>query len=410
MGAARILIVEDQFLIATRLRKELQVWGYEVIGYETSGTAAIERAVMDLPDLILMDIVLEGPLDGTETARRLKQLPETRGIPIVFVTGHSDDETLERALEVSASGYVVKPYKAQELRALVETTLQKQRQQVAVENALVRAEARSEVQARYLNLLSRECREPLTAILTATQMLQHHGDLLTGERRQRHFERIESAIYQINQTLDDVLDLNRGRRIDCTPVALDLVAFCRHLTDEVQARQLLEMQPPPPRKPCTIRMVYGRADTIVFLDVTLLRQILTNLLSNAIKYCPGGGEIVLEVKGDLDTVVLSVADRGIGIPADYLPRLYRPFQRAKNVGQIVGTGLGLSIVKQAVDRHGGTIEIDSVMDGGTTCVVTLPSLPDGAGAGGGGNDRAIAADREPTRMASGMGFSGLGRG
>ena len=385
MGAARIVIVEDQFLVATRLRKELQVWGYEVVGYETSGLAAIDRILAELPDLILMDIGLEGSLDGTEVAERLQQIPETQSIPVVFVTGYADDETLERALQVSASGYVVKPYKAQELRALLETTLHKQRQKAEVESALMRAENRSELQNRYLHILSREFREPLTAILAAAQMLQHYGDRLTEDRRQRHFERIETSIYQINQTLDDVLELNRGRRVDCLPVALDLVAFCQHLTGELQAQQLIEMQPPPPRNPCTIHVVYERSDTIVFLDVKLLRQILTNLLSNAIKYWPSGGTIVLGIKGDLDTVVLSIADRGIGIPTDYLPRLYRPFQRAKNVGEIAGTGLGLSIVKQAVDRHGGTIEIGSALAQGTTCVVTLPSLPGGAGAVLGGN-------------------------
>jgi signal transduction histidine kinase len=124
--------------------------------------------------------------------------------------------------------------------------------------------------------------------------------------------------------------------------------------------------------PSRIVLDLPAGDLRVQADDKLLRFILGNLLSNALKYSPDGGEVRLALHATAQALALSVADPGIGIPPEDLPRLFEPFHRGRNVGTLPGTGLGLAIVRKAVDLHGGHIEVDSTPGAGTRFVVTLP--------------------------------------
>jgi len=112
-----------------------------------------------------------------------------------------------------------------------------------------------------------------------------------------------------------------------------------------------------------------------FIDPKLLRSIISNLLSNAIKYSPKGTPVSLNISEASGLLCITVADKGIGIPAAEIKYLFEPFLRAGNTSEIPGTGLGLSIVKRAVEIHGGTVEVDSKENSGTTFRIKLP-VPD----------------------------------
>jgi signal transduction histidine kinase len=112
-------------------------------------------------------------------------------------------------------------------------------------------------------------------------------------------------------------------------------------------------------------------------DAARLGRVLANLLANAIKYSPQGGPITVDLKREeMDAgafAVLAVRDQGLGIPAEDLPRIFEPFQRARNVvGRIGGSGLGLASVRQIVEQHGGTIAVTSEGGAGSTFTVRLP--------------------------------------
>lgn len=108
-------------------------------------------------------------------------------------------------------------------------------------------------------------------------------------------------------------------------------------------------------------------------DEKLLRHIFSNLLSNALKYSPGGGQVGFRVRREEDATVFEVTDQGFGIPPGEVAHLFESFHRASNVGAIQGTGLGLAIVKNAVEKHGGGIEVKSRLGEGTTFTVRLPA-------------------------------------
>src|SRR5262249_6788571 len=103
-----------------------------------------------------------------------------------------------------------------------------------------------------------------------------------------------------------------------------------------------------------------------------LYLLFSNLLSNAVKYSPGGGAIEVEAGMRADEIVVAVADRGIGIPASDLERLFERYHRGSNVSGIVGTGVGLYLVKMVADLHHGRVEVQSAEGAGSRFTVHLP--------------------------------------
>lgn len=122
MPASRILIVEDEVIVAMELKSRLASFGYEVVGAVGYGEEAIEKAVETAPDLLLMDITLAGALDGIEAARRIHEI---RDIPVVYLTAHSDEQTLQKAKQGDPFAYLIKPFTESELRTTIEVALHK---------------------------------------------------------------------------------------------------------------------------------------------------------------------------------------------------------------------------------------------------------------------------------------------
>jgi PAS domain S-box-containing protein len=120
---ARILIVEDEAVIAMDMAQHLRDFGYEVVGIAASGDRARELAAQCHPDLIMMDIVIKGLSDGIETARAIRTDAD---IPVVFLTAYGDRPTLERAKAASPHGYLLKPFRPNDLRTTIEVALHKQ--------------------------------------------------------------------------------------------------------------------------------------------------------------------------------------------------------------------------------------------------------------------------------------------
>ncbi len=129
----RILIVENERIVAFNLQQRLTRLGYEVPSVAASGSDALRIAGETSPDLVLMDIRIDGEIDGIETANRLNS---SQAVPIVFLTGHADDSTLERARATRPSGYLLKPFSEREMHATIQMALERAR----IENALQQRE------------------------------------------------------------------------------------------------------------------------------------------------------------------------------------------------------------------------------------------------------------------------------
>jgi CheY-like chemotaxis protein len=130
----RILIVEDEQIVAEQLRRSLTAEGYEVVRTAQTAEEAIAAGSQDPPDLAIMDIVLPGGMDGISAAEQLQQL----GIPVVFLTGYSDRHLIDRAQHTHPLGYIIKPAKPGELAAIVQLALFRRERDIAGESEDVR--------------------------------------------------------------------------------------------------------------------------------------------------------------------------------------------------------------------------------------------------------------------------------
>lgn len=378
MSELKILIVEDEAIVADDLADRLEAMGYAVVGIEASGEAAIETVAREMPDIVLMDIMLQGHMDGIEAAQ---QIGERFHLPVVYLTANADRATLDRAKLTVPLGYILKPFKDRELQVTLEIALTRHNAEREIQQALAATQAQqdavkeeSDRKSQYFSMASHEFRTPLSVIQASAEMLDTLGESWSAEKKKKYLQRIQSSAASMNQLLEDVLAFGRVQsdRLSLNRAPLNLVVFCEELVESFTISSNEQY--------CLRFHVRGCPEKI-YADDRLLWHALSNLLSNAIKYSPKGGSIDLNLCEDEngDLVRIEVRDSGIGIASEDRPKLFEPFHRASNVGSIPGTGLGLAIVKRAIDLHGGTIEVRSQVGFGTTFIVCLPISPPAEG-------------------------------
>ncbi len=121
MYRCEILVVEDEGIVARDIQATLERLGYSISGTAASGAEAINMARYNHPDLVLMDIVLKGPIDGIEAAQKIH---DELDIPVIYLTAYADEETVERAKLTEPFGYVLKPFEERDLYTVVEMALE----------------------------------------------------------------------------------------------------------------------------------------------------------------------------------------------------------------------------------------------------------------------------------------------
>ncbi len=243
---------------------------------------------------------------------------------------------------------------------------------LGLENARLYHEAREAVRARdeFLSIASHELRTPITTLQIHVQRLLRGRakDVPPLQERLRAIlERCERQVRRLESLIDHLLDVSRvsagGLKLEREPV--DLAELVREVSTRF-AEELAETES---------QLELEAIDSVPGVwDRLRLEQLVTNLLSNAIKY-GNGKPITVRVRSTAAGGELEVRDRGQGIPAVELPRIFRKFQRALSARPSAGLGLGLYISRQIVDAHGGSIRVESEPDAGSVFAVELPSLP-----------------------------------
>ncbi|MBG1244016.1 hybrid sensor histidine kinase/response regulator [Nostoc sp. NZL] len=380
--SVKILLIEDNLAYARLLQEFLaqaQSQEFTLVHVKRLGEALQELSQCNY-DVILLDLTLPDSQGLSSLPPLIGQAPS---IPIVVLTNTNDEELAIEAVRQGAQDYLVKRQvnvdvlvrslryaieRKQVLESLrtVNETLQTRVEERTAE--LVKANELNQFKSEFVSMLSHDIRNPLNTILLAAGLLQNQDERLTKEKKLNHLQMIRSAIKNMAKLLDEVTFIGKADsgRLGYELICLDLEAFCRQMTEEVR---LMASD-----KHLTLVFAsFGQLGETLW-DESLLRHILGNLLSNAIKYSLPGGIVRFELIGQEKAVIFRVQDWGIGIPQESQKRLFQPFRRADNVGNIPGTGLGLAIVKKCVDAHGGEIIVDSQVGVGTTFTVTLPLL------------------------------------
>jgi PAS domain S-box-containing protein len=230
------------------------------------------------------------------------------------------------------------------------------------------------IKDEFLANMSHELRTPLTSILGLSESLleQRRGSL--NEHQQRSLQIIESSGRHLLELINDILDLSKieAGKFDFYPQPISVDEICRASLAFIKAQAV--------KKTIMVTYIQDTSVSKIFADPRRLKQILVNLLSNAVKFTPENGEVILQVKADVeqDLIKFSVQDNGIGIAVEDLQRLFQPFVQVDTSlnRQYEGTGLGLALVQKLTDLHGGSVQVESQVDKGSRFTINLPCLQD----------------------------------
>jgi len=370
-SGARIMIVEDERILALDLAETLDELGYTVVGLASRGEEAIELARQLHPELILMDVRLAGEIDGIMAAETIR---DEHDVPVVFLTAHADDDTLQRATSSEASAYLVKPFKPPDLRCVIEIALHKHATDVRLrenerwlEQTLQQRTAALEAANRELEAfnysVAHDLRAPLRGIDSFSQLLVERYSQRLDSEGLAYLNRVRVAAGRMSQLIDALLALAQVGRSQLQPIDLDFSHLVQSVATEVAAAN--------PDRSVPVVVAPGMR---AYGDPRLLRIVVANLLENAWKFTVRRPRPAVEVGPRQNTVLPTyyVRDNGAGFDPAYASRLFGAFQRLHPDREFPGTGIGLAIVQRVITRHGGTVWADSRPDQGATFYFTLP--------------------------------------
>ena len=371
------LIVDDNPANVHELSKAL-IGGYEVI-CATSGAKALRLASEHLPDIILLDVMMPA-MDGYEVCVRLKGLPETSDIPVIFVTARDDAESETRGLDLGAVDFITKPINPAIVRARVRNHLSRRRNEETLRDAAVElarlknaAEEANRAKSAFLATMSHELRTPLTSIIGFSEIIrdQSFGPIGTPVYAEYAGDINESGIHLLD-LINDILDIAKieSGKMVLSPVHIDTRTVLTSIHRLVRQRAL--------RQHLELSLCLPADIPLLWADERAVKQIVYNMLSNAIKFTPKTGKVVLAAEAAPGGgVKVLVTDTGIGIPSDELERVVRPFEQIENCycRTSGGTGLGLPLIKGLVELHGGTLAIESTVGTGTSVRAWFPPAP-----------------------------------
>ncbi len=321
-------------------------------------------------DVVLLDLQLPDST-GLTTVQNFRQA--VPNIPVVVLTGLNNEQIGLQAMGEGTQDYLVKDEinitnLVRTIRYAIERGKilnQSREREQNTHAALLEEQELNQRKSQFIAMISHEFRNPITAIRVSVDLLQSYSEQISEERKTKYFERMDNAINQMLQLLDEILFLSRNEadKVTFKPKNINLEDFCCEIVDAIQ-------------------FSIGKRNKIIFtasgkyslfqMDEELLSCIFTNLLSNAVKYSPLGCDVSFNLSCEDGVAIFKIQDQGIGIPQEDQCHLFETFYRASNTNKIPGSGLGLVIVKRCVELHQGDIQVESEVDVGTTVIVTLP--------------------------------------
>lgn len=264
---------------------------------------------------------------------------------------------------------------ATQARIEVQTVLHqtKQAQAELVQQKLLRQEERNHYQQltrmkdELISTASHDLKNPLTSIKTITYLLSKHLAGVNNDKVHELINNIDESVEQMRDLIVNVLDLARletGKTLEVKRV--ELATYLQSILDEFS---LIASH-----KNIAIAFDDHQTDIYTSIDPPQIQQVIRNLLSNAVKYTQNGGKVDISIQQKDEQIIIIVQDTGIGIPEADIPFVFERFYRVKNEAHQAeeGTGLGLAICKSIVERHQGTITVESIEGKGSTFLVSLP--------------------------------------
>nr|WP_041566298.1 response regulator [Nostoc punctiforme] len=421
-----ILVVDDTTTNLGIVFDILTNVGFKVVT-ENDGSRALKQAEEQLPDLILLDVMMPG-IDGFETCKRLKENSATYDIPVIFMTANSDTNSKVRGLNIGAVDYITKPFNEEELLARIKTHLQlrnltKTLEKRVAERTAALSKALKDLQESQLQLVQTEKMSALGQLVAGVaHEINNPVSFIHGNlgHASVYFQDIANIINLYQQyypnPVPEIQEEIAG--IDLKYMLSDLPNLISSMKEGVQrirniSTSLRTFSRADSDRKVSCNIHDGIDSTIMILkhrlkasenrpDIQIIRdyenlpdlecfigqlnQVFMNLLANAIDSLEESniGRTYIEIEANPNQIfiqttlnennnyiLIRIKDNGVGMSADVQQKIFDYLFTTKPVGQ--GTGLGLSIAHQiVVEKHGGTLEVNSELEHGSEFIIKLP--------------------------------------
>lgn len=369
-----ILIVDDEPNNLKVLYNLLTEYDY-IVRAARSGSAAIETAQLDPPDLILLDIKMPN-MNGYEVCQHLKTDSRTQDIPIIFISALNQVEDIVAAFNVGGVDYITKPFQFEEVIARVKTHLTIIRQQEKLlwqseqlekmmERDRERYEQITEIRDKFVRGAAHDLKNPLTLVSGYASMMINDPIVRQSPELKEMVQEVAGAGADMLDLIGNMLDVLRFQNsviLDKGRIDLNVI-----VDNVISAHQTLAAA-----KNIHLDFRTQFSEVPVQADTKLIQRVIENLVSNAIKYSPNESDVLVTTDCQDGKAILQVQDNGYGIPEYDMPQLFDPFYRSDaTANKAEGTGLGLSVTKEIVEQHGGRITVDSREGEGSIFTVVL---------------------------------------
>ncbi len=370
-----ILVVDDNPTNLNVLSDYFIDLGFTVL-LKKSGESAIELLTrIEVVDIILLDILMPPGIDGFETCRRLKENDNTKHIPVIFLSALSDLVDKVKGFELGAVDYITKPFQHEEVLARVKAHLTIQKLQRELNEALV---IRSERQMEELRMnisssVPHELRTPLTSILGYSDYIIKRHEKMDKDKIVGWVRSINESASRLHKLIHNYMmyaqleiiatDPNRISKVRAIhlPNPNNIIAFAA----KQQAMQI--------KREADLFLELGGESTVQ-ISADNLEKIMEEVMDNAFKFSEEETPVYVETVLNNNLFMIKISDNGRGMASDNLGSIGAYMQFERRLHEQKGAGLGLIIAKRLVEIHGGTIEIISQIDKGTTVKIAIPII------------------------------------
>lgn len=366
----KVLVAEDDFLIAEEISRSLKNSGYVLAGIAPNGKKAVELTASLKPDVILMDIKMP-KMDGLEASRIIFEQCPT---PVVIITAHESHDLVEKASESGIAAYLTKPPKPEEIDRAITIAMARHQDLLKYKKLVTELEENRQKlhqlnvsKDKFFSILAHDLRSPVSSLSVFTDQLISNIETLEKSELQEYLSVISNTSKGLSDLLENLLLWASFQvdRVNLKPSDLsiyDMVNTVETLfTTAFQHKSIQFINEVP-------------SSCKAFADEYMVNTILRNLVSNAVKFTRVGGKISIMAEDDGDLIIISVKDNGVGIADEYLRKIFQLDQSISNLGTDgeKGTGLGLLLCKEMVQKNNGEIWVESIPGRETVFSFTLP--------------------------------------
>ena len=359
-----ILVADDVPANVELLFDQLHVLGFRAIA-ASDGPSALKMAFEQQPDLCILDVSMpagdlgvDDRATGFEVCRRIKRDPRTARIPVIFVTALNDTTDRVKAIEAGGDDFLTKPHNRLVLGARVRSLLKLKAATDALEESLRKQKELEKVRDDLMKMIVHDLKSPLTSIIGAMEMLID-GDFGTLTLEQR------GALGDAETRAEDLLalieDLLEVARLEETRLTLHLAPTAPGaLLTEVRHEWDIRSQ----QEGATVVVEVSDDAPVIEADQALLKRVFGNLMQNSLTHSARAVKVSLGARRENEGTLFTVADDGVGIPAEYHELIFRKFEQVKtpHIPRVRSSGLGLAFCKLVVEAHGGRIWVKSGSD------------------------------------------------